>query len=185
MIQIVVRSRQIGRVFGLLILIVCCHEGLMAQEPSGSSAPEPGSPLHATHILGFGGIANNKNGDLTVQGNTLRFQRGDGSVAEVPIGSIQDLAVGEEDKQVGGMPMTLTQAAAPYGGGRIIALMSHKKYDTVTLEYLDSDGGFHGAIFQLEKGKGEAFRSELNTKAGRVGNDGTKRNTEETKNEIK
>ena len=86
---------------------------------------------------------------------------------------------------MGGTPMALTQAAAPYGGGRIIALMSHKKYDTVTLEYRDSDGGFHGAIFQLEKGQGQALRSELDTKAGRMENDGTKRNTEETKNDVK
>jgi hypothetical protein len=29
------------------------------------------------------------------------------------------------------------------------------------LEYLDDSGGFHGAIFQLEKGQGEAFKKAL------------------------
>jgi hypothetical protein len=135
--------------------------------------------------LGFEDVSNNANGDLSIQGNTLRFRKGDGSVAEVPVRSIQNLAIGEEDRQVGGVPMTLTRAAAPYGGGRVIALIAHKKYDTVTLEYLDSNGGFHGAIFQLEKGQGQALRNELDANAGRAENEDTKRNTQETKNEVK
>jgi len=34
-------------------------------------------------------------------------------------------------------------------------------YDTLTLEYVDSDGGVHGAIFQLKKGQGELLKDEL------------------------
>ena len=57
--------------------------------------------------------------------------------------------------------MKIGKAAAPYGGGRVVSLFAHKKYDTLTLEYVDSDGGVHGAIFQVNKGQGELVRNEL------------------------
>jgi len=79
----------------------------------------------------------------------------------VYIGSIQDIFVEEGDKQVGGTAMTLGKTAAPYGGGRVVSLFAHKKYDFLTVEYLDNSGGFHGAIFQLEKGQGETFKKAL------------------------
>ena len=59
------------------------------------------------------------------------------------------------------MPTKLGKAAAPFGSGRVVSLFAHKKYDIVTLEYVDSDGGVHGAIFQLAKGQGELVRDSL------------------------
>jgi len=57
--------------------------------------------------------------------------------------------------------MTLGKAAAPFGGGRVVSLFAHKKYDTLSLEYVDTDGGIHGAIFQLRKGQAEIVKNEL------------------------
>jgi len=57
--------------------------------------------------------------------------------------------------------MKIGKAATPYGGGRVISLFAHKKYDTLTLEYVDAEGGIHGAIFQLDQGQGELVRNEL------------------------
>ena len=57
--------------------------------------------------------------------------------------------------------MKLGKAAAPYGGGRVVSLFAHKKYDTLTLDYVDSDGGVHGAIFEVTKGQGELVKNEL------------------------
>ncbi len=62
---------------------------------------------------------------------------------------------------MGGVPVALGRAATPFGGGRVIALFSHKKYDTVTVEYLDPSGGLHGTIFQMNKGQGQVLRDEL------------------------
>jgi hypothetical protein len=53
--------------------------------------------------------------------------------------------------------MTVGKVAAPYGGGRVVSLFSHKKYDTLTVEYVDDNGGLHGAIFQLTKGQAQAL----------------------------
>jgi len=54
--------------------------------------------------------------------------------------------------------MMLGKAAVPFEGGRVVSLFSHKKYDSLTVEYLDSNGGFHGAIFRLSKGQGQTFK---------------------------
>ena len=43
----------------------------------------------------------------------------------------------------------------------MLSLFSHKKYDSLTLEYVDSRGGFHGAIFRLAKGQGAIFKNIL------------------------
>ena len=77
------------------------------------------------------------------------------------ISSIQDIFVEDEDKQVGGTAMTVAKTAAPYGGGRLVSLFAHKKCDILTVEYLDNNGGFHGAIFQLGKGQGQTFKKDL------------------------
>jgi hypothetical protein len=58
-------------------------------------------------------------------------------------------------------PMMMGKAALPYGGGHVVNLFSHKKYDSLTIEYLDSNRSFHGAIFRLAKGQGEAFKNTL------------------------
>jgi len=91
----------------------------------------------------------------------LQFQQDGKPGAKVKIALLRDVFLGAESKQVGGLPMTLGETAAPFGSGRVVSLFAHKKYDTLTLEYVDADGGIHGAIFQLEKGQGEVVRNEL------------------------
>jgi hypothetical protein len=113
------------------------------------------------HVLGLEGIPNNTNGNLSIQAGALQFQKDGGLAAPIGITSIQGIFIGEQDKQVGGISMAVLQAATPYSGGRVIALFSHKKYDTLTIEYRDSDGGLHGAIFQLNKGQGQVLRNKL------------------------
>jgi hypothetical protein len=170
------------------MLLGSYRTSLMAQNHGATDTPASDYTLHVTHILGFEGISNNANGDLSIQADSLRFQKSNGSSAQVRIGSIQELSLGEQEKQVGGVPMTLAKTAAPYGGGRVISLFSHKKYDTVTLEYLDPNGGFHGAIFQLNRGQGEVLESELEAAGAHITqleDETTKRRTQETRNEVK
>jgi len=69
-----------------------------------------------------------------------------------------------------------------------MSLFSHKKFDTVTVEYLDANGGFHGAIFQLNKGQGQVLMSELEPKGVHVSlmaHETSKRSAQGTKNEVK
>ena len=103
----------------------------------------------------------NANGDLSINGDILRFQKADGSSAQVMVSSIRDVVLDEQDKEVGGTPMALGRAATPFGGGRVIALFAHKKYDIVTVEYSDLAGGVHGALFQMNKGQGQVLSQVL------------------------
>ena len=142
-----------------VILLVGCSMAMVGQTPSGTKSP--GSVIKATHILGLEGASNDASGTLSVEGTALQFQKSGGPTAQVSVTSIQDVLTGVEDRQVGGTPLALGRAAAPFGGGRVVGLFSHKKYDTLTLEYLDANGGFHGAIFLLAKGQGEVLKSQL------------------------
>ena len=126
--------------------------------------------VRVTHLLGFANAAKNAKGTLAIQPDTLQFQKSGRPGVQIKIGSIQDVLVGERSREIGGIPMTLGKAALPYSGGRVVSLFAHKKYDTLTLEYLDGDGGFHGAVFELKKGQAEHFRDELVRRGARVSN---------------
>jgi hypothetical protein len=143
---------------GLLLLLVGCS-AVFAQDASSPTA----SPFsaHATHLLGFEGARGNAGGTLSIEGDALQFQKSGKPAVEIKIASVRDVVLGEQSKQVGGLPMTLGTAAVPYGGGRVVSLFAHKKYDTLTLEYGDANGGFHGAIFQMNKRQGTALRDQL------------------------
>ena len=146
---------------GLRSLLFCCSMGALAQStasPVNANAP---FSIRATHILGLEGTKSNCGGTLSIQDDALQFRHGGEPGAQVKIASVRDVLLDEESKQVGGLPMTLGKAAAPYGTGRVVSLFTHKNYDILTLEYVDSDGGVHGAIFQLSKGQGELVRHEL------------------------
>lgn len=188
MIQRIAPRKRTSRVLASLALAICVRARLMAQNQGPADTSNVAATLRVRHIFGFEGISRNAQGDLSIQGDELQFQKKQGSPAQVAIGSIQDVTVGHEDKQVGGVPMTLVKTAAPYGGGRVMSLFSHKKFDTVTVEYRDSNGGFHGAIFQLTKGQGQVLGSELEAKGVHVSLPApaaSKQNTQETKNEPK
>jgi hypothetical protein len=127
-------------------------------QPGNARAP---FSIRATHLLGFANVKNNSTGTLSIQDDSLQFQQNGKPDAKVKIALVRDVFLGEESKQVGGVPMTLGKTAAPFGGGRVVSLFAHKKYDSLTLEYVDADGGVHGAIFQLTKGQGELVKNEL------------------------
>jgi hypothetical protein len=144
--------------------------------------------MHTTHLLGFEDVSNNANGTLSFQGDALQFQKGDKPAVQVKISSVQGVFLGDQSKEIGGLPMTLGKAAVPFGGGRAISLFAHKKYDTITLEYVDKNGGVHGAIFLLQKGQGEVLRNELVARGAHVSQsegESTKQRTAEVPSEGK
>jgi hypothetical protein len=145
----------------LWALLLCSGIGALAQSAAPTlNASEPFS-VRATHLLGLENTKSNCNGTLSIQGDALQFQQNGKPGAEVKITSIQAVFLGGENKQIGGMPMKLGKAAVPYGGGRVVSLLAHKNYDTLTMEYVDSNGGLHGAIFELSRGQGELVTNLL------------------------
>ena len=145
----------------LWALLLCFGIGALAQSTAPTVKANSPFSIRATHLLGWPNTKSNDKGTLSTQDNVLRFQQNGKPVTEVDIASVRYVFLGEEGMQVGGVPMTIGKTAAPFGGGRVVSLFAHKKYDTLTLEYVDSNGALHGAIFQLEKGQGELVRNEL------------------------
>ncbi len=107
-------------------------------------------------------------GELSIQDDAFVFARREGPTVRMPLSAIQGAFLSQEDKEVGGTSMALTRAAAPFGGGRVIGLFAHTKYDFVTLEYFDSSGAYHGTIYQLNKGQGQVLADELGAKGVHV-----------------
>lgn len=173
-------------VISLWALLLCSSIGAGAQSPSASgTAP---FTIRATHLLGFPNTKNNCNGSLSVKDDALRFEQDSKPGAEVKIASVRGVFLGSESKQVGGPPLKIGKAAAPFGSGRVVSLFAHKKYDTLTVEYVDDEAGVHGAIFQLRKGQAEQIRKELVTRgvSPSVRDDrSTEPSTAETSNENK
>ena len=150
--------------YGLLALgtlYLCFNSGALAQSTAAAETTSAPFSAQATHLLGLPNTKRNCSGTLSIHDSVLQFQPKGKPAVQVTTASVRQLSLGDESKQVGGLPMKIGKAAAPYGGGRVVSLFAHKKYDTLTLEYVDSTGGVHGAIFQLKKGQGEHMRDEL------------------------
>ena len=145
----------------LSTMLIWCGLVAQAQNVTQLGNTSPSFSTRATHLLGFANARDNSTGTLSVQGDSLQFQQNGKPGAKVKMALVRDVFLGAESKQVGGLPMTLGKTAAPFGGGRVVSLFAHKKYDTLTLEYVDAGKGIHGAIFQLAKGQGELVKSEL------------------------
>jgi hypothetical protein len=154
----------------ILILVLAVSAAAFAQDVGEPNHPQGGLP--ATHLLGFAGSRNSTKGSLSIEGDALRFKKSGKADVEVKIASIHNLSLGDLSRQVGGVPLTLAKAALPYSGGRAVSLFSHKKYDTLTLEYVDPEGGLHGAIFELQKGQAESLRNQLVSKGAQASKTG-------------
>lgn len=176
------------RVFASLILLIGCAAAALAQSASQPTNVTSPFSVRATHLMGFADTRHNANGTLSIQGSALQFQKDGKAGGEVKIASVQEVFVGDQGRQVGGVPMTLGKAAVPFGGGRVVSLFAHKKYDTITLQYVDANGAVHGAIFQLSKGQGTTLRNELVARGARLSqgeDEGTKPSTAEVSSENK
>ena len=163
-----VSSKILFRILRYLLPASCFAASLIAQDLGPARIPSSSSVLRARAILGLEGVANNSMGELSIQDDAFVFSRREGPAVRMPLSAIQGAFLSQEDKQVGGTPMSLGRAATPFGGGRVIGLFAHKKYDFVTLEYFDSNGGFHGTIYQLNKGQGQVLADELGARGVHV-----------------
>jgi hypothetical protein len=105
----VLKSLLVRGSLALLILLVWLLASAKGQSQSENSAASPS--IHVTHVLGFENVRRNAGGDLSIHDGDLLFQRDDNLAAHVSITSIQNISLGEQDKQVGGVPMMLGKAA--------------------------------------------------------------------------
>jgi hypothetical protein len=121
----------------------------------------PATPYstEAVQVIGFGDIANNTKGTLELKDGSLHFTSSNSSFA-ISANNIQDVVTGKDSQRmIRGAAGTISQLG-PYGSGRALSLL-RSKIDTFTIEYRDSDGALHGAIFTMPVGKADPLRDEL------------------------
>jgi hypothetical protein len=116
-------------------------------------------PTKAVHLTGMIGVKDNTKGSLTVENGDLHFVHSKTSSDLAPK-SIRDVVTGSDSQRlIGGTVGTLSMFA-PYGSGRFLSLF-RSKLDTLTIQYLDADGGLHGTIFTSPVGTAEVTKDEL------------------------
>jgi hypothetical protein len=169
--EIVRRSLQL---VGLLVsaigvVFVAGAASEFSQQLATPQASQTTSIPHVTCVIGLENIKPNTKGTLSLLPNGLEFATNKNKV-DISIASIQDVFTGQESRQdVGGAAGTVTKAAIPYGGGRIVSLFSHS-VEVLTVEYVDSNGGFHGTVFVLPAGKATALKNQLVALGAKVSN---------------
>jgi hypothetical protein len=137
------------------------------QQPATPQNPPSSMIPDVKCVIGLENIKPGASGTLSSLPTGLEFSTGKKKV-DIATSSIQDVFTGRESRQdVSGMGGTLVEAAIPYGGGRFVSLFSHK-VDVLAVEYVDSNGGFHGAIFVLSAGKATAFKNQLVAQGAKV-----------------
>jgi|SRR5271165_2351612 len=120
------------------------------------SAP---AAAEAVQVTGLTGIKEDTKGTLTVQNGTLTFATSKSS-CDVSAASIQDVVTGNDSQRViRGTVGTLTMLA-PYGAGPAMSLLRNK-IDSLTIQFRDSNGGLHGAVFTMPVGKAESIKESL------------------------
>lgn len=142
---------------GLLVLLVVGTLPFVAI--SSVNAQQGPTVAKAVQLTGLPGVKENAKGKLSVENKSLHFIS-DKTTSDVSASSIQDVVIGSNSQKAVGKTIGTLSMAAPYGGGRVVSLF-RKKIDTLTVEYRDADGAFHGVIFTMPLGTADGIKKEL------------------------
>src|SRR5215469_10250828 len=164
--KIVRRSLQLTAIG---VVFVATAGSAFSQQLATPQASQTTSIPHVKCVIGLENIKPNAKGTLSLTPSGLEFSTGKNK-ADISTASIQDIFTGQESRQdVSGPAGTLAKAGIPYGGGRIVSLFSHN-VEVLTVEYLDSNGGFHGTVFVLSPGKASEIKNKLVAQGAKVTN---------------
>jgi len=147
-------------IFAVAVILVATAASALNRPPANPQAPESKPIPNVKCVIGLENVKPNTRGTLSALPNGLEFATGK-TKATISTASILDIFTGQESRQdVSGLVGTAAKSAIPYGGGRFVSLFSHQ-VEVLTVEYADSNGGFHGAIFVLGQGKATAVKDQL------------------------
>src|ERR1700756_2576871 len=131
------------------VVFVAMAGSALSQQLATPQASQTISMPHVKCVIGLENIKPNVKGTLSLLPNGLEFATGKNKVdISTPAG-------------------TVAKAGIPYGGGRIVSLFSHS-VEVLTVEYVDSNGGFHGTVFVLSSGKATALKDQLVAQGAKV-----------------
>ncbi len=133
------------------ILIFVGSASLYAQSNASTARSEPGAipSVSAKVLIGWPGVAPDTEGDLSFGTKSLRFtnERNSGEISKSRIIAVSS---GDEQIETGGTTGRIARVIIPYGGGLALGAVTHKKVGLLTIEFLDTSGEYHGAVFQLK-----------------------------------
>jgi hypothetical protein len=154
-------SRPLHAVFAVSLMV--CAFSLAASAQADSSVPDLGaadfqrsgwSSTHAVHVLGMPEVKARENGTLIITPQHLTFT-GKAASSTIDLRSIVALSAGNERVELWGLKGRLMRMAVPYGGGAAFATFMHHQRDMLTVEFVDSQGGYHGSVFYLPGNEAE------------------------------
>jgi hypothetical protein len=103
-----------------------------------------------TQIAGMPDTKQNVKGVLELDAEGLIFSNS--SIhASIPLNRIEAVSFGDERYEPGGKAGAIVRKLIPYGGGEAVGVIQGKTVDILTVEYRDTDDGYHGAVFVLPK----------------------------------
>jgi len=106
------------------------------------------------HAYGLPDTKKNSKGTLTVNHDALTFVT-KASTFSLPHREIVAVSTGNQRVELWGMKGRLLRMAIPDGGGIAAAGFMHHRVDMLTVEFNDSRGGYHGAVFYLPANEAE------------------------------
>ena len=138
---------------------VCCvpHTALAAvARPTdrGTAQTDSWQSTSVQHAYGLPDTKKNVKGKLTVNPDGLTFTTKSSS-SSVQSRSIVAVSAGNQRVELWGMKGRLLRMAIPDGGGIAAAGVMHHRVDMLTVEFNDSRGGYHGAVFYLPANEAE------------------------------
>jgi len=142
-----------ANIFGPLAVLV------MAMAASAAPAQETSKAVKTVQLTGLAGVKENARGMLSVENGNMHFVHGK-ATSNVSASLIENVVTGNDSQKAVGKTIGTLSMAAPYGGGRFLSLF-RSKIDTLTVEYRDANGGFHGVIFTMPVGTAEGVKKEL------------------------
>lgn len=102
----------------------------------------------AEHIYGLPEVKAQRMGTLTLSADNLTFT-GKGGSATIPRNTITAVSAGDQRVELWGMTGRLMRMAIPYGGGLVAAAVAQHRVDMLTVDFNDTRGGAHSAVFFL------------------------------------
>jgi hypothetical protein len=100
------------------------------------------------HLYGLPDAKPKDKGTLTLSSAGLSFT-GKASRSMIPRQSVVAVSAGNQRVEIWGMKGQILRAVIPDGGGVAAALVMHHRVDMLTVEFVDKQGGYHGAVFFL------------------------------------
>ena len=108
----------------------------------------------AQHVYGLPDTKSGDRGTLRLDAEGLSFG-GKSADFFVQWHSIIDLSEGNEQVELWGLKGRVFRMLIPFSGGLPVAAVTHHRVDELTVEFRDSRGGYHGAVFLLPQGEAQ------------------------------